>query len=178
MSTIELPQSYISEYAIIVDDADNVAVVKKATSAGLEVVLPDGSTLEVRNAVPPGHRFATRDIPEGDFVLQFGQPIGTSLGIKAGEQITHGNMTNDVPIVRDLPESLHTPAPDYLPVDERATFMGYKRPDGRVGTRNYLLIVPTSMCASHEAQQISTIAEFTLYNKQKYPNVDGVVAIP
>ena len=51
-------------------------------------------------------------------------------------------------------------------------------PDGRVGTRNYVLIVPTSMCASHEAQQISMIAEFTLYNREKYPNVDGVVAIP
>jgi altronate hydrolase len=34
------------------------------------------------------------------------------------------------------------------------------------------------MCASHEAQQISTIAEFTLYNRQEYPNVDGIVAIP
>ena len=87
-------------------------------------------------------------------------------------------MTNDVPIVRDLPETLHTPPPDYFSVDEVGTFMGYRRPDGRVGTRNYLLIVPTSMCASHEAQQISTIAEFTIYSRQKYPNVDGVVAIP
>src|SRR4029079_2930050 len=50
--------------------------------------------------------------------------------------------------------------------------------DGRVGTRNYVLIVPTSMCASHEASQISTIAEFTLYDRLKYENVDGVVAIP
>ena len=56
--------------------------------------------------------------------------------------------------------------------------MGFRRRDGRVGTRNFVLIVPTSMCASHEAQQISTIAEFTLYNRDKYPNVDGVVAIP
>src|SRR4030095_1964982 len=147
MSSIEIPQSAaIREYAIIVDPGDNVAVVKKATFADLEVVLPDGKVVQVRGAVPPGHRFATRDIGEGEFVLQFGQPIGTSLGIKAGEQITHANMTNDVPIVRDLPDSLHTPAPDYLPIDERATFMGYRRPDGRVGTRNFLLIVPTSMC--------------------------------
>jgi altronate hydrolase len=34
------------------------------------------------------------------------------------------------------------------------------------------------MCASHEAQQISMMAEFTLYSRAKYPNVDGVVAIP
>ena len=168
----------ISEYAIIVDPKDNVAVVKNETSVGLGVVLPNGVLVELRDVVPPGHRFATRDIPAGEFVLQFGQPIGTSLGIKSGEQITHANMSNDVPVVRELPENLHTPAPDYVSLDQRASFMGYRRADGRVGTRNYVLIVPTSMCASHEASQISTIAEFTFYNRDKYPNVDGVVAIP
>src|SRR5205085_3360122 len=168
----------ISEYAIIVDEDDNVAVVKKATSADLEVLLPNGSVVNVRDAVPPGHRFATRDIPQGDFVTQFCQPIGTSRGIGCGEQITYTNMSNDVPLIRDLPESLYTPPPNYIPEAERATFMGFRREDGRAGTRNYVLIVPTSMCASHEAQQISTIAEFTFFNRDKYPNVDGVVAIP
>lgn len=47
-----------------------------------------------------------------------------------------------------------------------------------MSTRNFVLIVPTSMCASHEAQQISMTAKVTLYNWAKYPNVDGVVAIP
>jgi altronate hydrolase len=179
MSSVQTPPaSILSEFAILVDPKDNVAVVKKATSAGLELLLPNESVIEILGEIPPGHRFATRDIPAGEFVLQFGQPIGTSLGIKQGEQITHDNMTDDVPIVRELPENLHTAPPDYLPVSERATFMGYRRPDGRVGTRNYVLIVPTSMCASHEAMQISTIAEFTLYDRLKYPNVDGVVAIP
>ena len=177
MSSVQTPL-LLSEFAIIVDPNDNVAVVKKETSPGLELLLPNESPIEVRAAVPPGHRFATRDIPAGEFVLQFGQPIGTSLGIREGEQITHDNMTDDVPIVRELPENLHTPAPDYFPVEERATFMGFRRRDGRVGTRNYVLIVPTSMCASHEAMQISTIAEFTIYDRLKYPNVDGVVAIP
>jgi altronate hydrolase len=177
MSSVQTP-SLLSEFAIIVNPKDNVAVVKKATSPGLELLLPDESLIEVRAAVPPGHRFATKDIPAGEFVLQFGQPIGTSLGIQQGDQISHDNMTDDVPIVRDLPENLHTPPPDYFSIDERATFMGYRRRDGRVGTRNYVLIVPTSMCASHEASQISTIAEFTIYDRQKYPNVDGIVAIP
>jgi len=170
--------SPINEYAIIVGPDDNVAVVKKETFVDLEVLLPNGSHVKLCDAVPPGHRFATRDIPAGEFVKQFGQPIGTSLGIKSGEQITHANMSNDVPLIRDLPESLHTPPPDYFPENERRTFKGFRRSDGRVGTRNYVLIVPTSMCASHEAQQISTIAEFTLYDRLKYPNVDGVVAIP
>jgi altronate hydrolase len=170
--------SQIGDYAIIVNPNDNVAVVKKQTSPGLEVVLPDGRNLCVREAVPPGHRFATREIPAGEFVRQYGQPIGTSLGIKEGDLISHDNMSDAVPIVRDLVEGLSTPPPSYIPEDERATFMGFRRRDGRVGTRNYILIVPTSMCASHEAQQISMISEFTQYKREKYPNVDGVVAIP
>ncbi len=177
MSTT-LEASPISDYAIIVDPRDNVAVVKHQTTPGLQVSLPNGKSLIVQAAVLPGHRFATRQIPAGDFVLQYGQPIGTSKGISEGDFISHDNMTNEVPLLRNLPEDLHTPAPNYFPESERATFMGFRRPDGRVGTRNHVLIVPTSMCASHEAQQISMISEFTLYNREKYPNIDGVVAIP
>ncbi len=170
--------SPISEFAIIVNPQDNVAVVKKQTSPDLEVTLPDATTIRLKATVPPGHRFATRDIPAGEFVRQYGQPIGTSLGIREGEYVSHDNMSDDVPVVRELEEHLYTPPPAFTPEDERATFMGFRRPDGRVGTRNYVLIVPTSMCASHEAQQISMIAEFTLYKREKFPNVDGVVAIP
>ena len=168
----------ISDYAIIVNDNDNVAVVKNTTSDGLVVILPDGSPLVLRAAVPPGHRFATREIPAGEFVRQYGQPIGTSLGIEKGEWITHDNKSDDVHDVRDLAEELHNPAPDYLSKEDIVTFQGFRRPDGRVGTRNYVLIVPTSMCASHEATQISMMSEFMHYNREKFPNVDGVVAIP
>jgi len=170
--------SRISDYAIIVNPNDNVAVVKKQTSSGLEVTLPDGRNLCIRATVPPGHRFAIRDIPAGEFVRQYGQPIGTSLGMQEGDRVSHDNMADAVPVVRDLCEDLLTPPPAYIPEAQRATFMGFRRRDGRVGTRNYVLIVPTSMCASHEAQQISMIAEFTLYSREKYKNVDGVVAIP
>src|SRR5687767_9534289 len=178
MSSITTQAPPVSEYAIIVSPDDNVAVVKLETAPGLELALPGGRVITLKGAVPPGHRFATRDIPAGDFVLQYGQPIGASLGISQGEYISLDNMSNDVPLVRDLPEDLSTPPPDYLPVSERATFMGFRRPDGRVGTRNFVLIVPTSMCASHEAQQISMMAEFMHYKRERYPNVDGVVAIP
>ncbi|MGI8787107.1 MAG: UxaA family hydrolase [Pyrinomonadaceae bacterium] len=175
-----LPQTAVavSDYAIIVNRADNVAVVKNETSEGLTILLPNQKTVTLKQAVPPGHRFATREIPAGDFVRQYNQPIGTSLGIEAGEWITHENMSNDVPIVRDLPDDLLSPAPDYFPADESKTFMGFRRPDGRVGTRNFVLIVPTSMCASHEALQISMMSEFLHYKREKFPNVDGVVAIP
>jgi altronate hydrolase len=179
MTSANLAQaSPIKDYAIIVDPTDNVAVVKKPTEPGLEVALVDDRIIRVNAMVPPGHRFATRDIPAGQFVLQYGQPIGTSLGIREGDLISHDNMSNDVPIVRDLPDDLYVPPPRYIPEEERAMFSGFRRADGRVGTRNYVLIVPTSMCASHEAMQVSMMAEFMLYKREKFPNVDGVVAIP
>ena len=168
----------IGEYAIIVDARDNVAVVKTETRENLRLALPDGKVVETKSAVPPGHRFATRAIPAGEFVCQYGQPIGTSLGIIAGEWITLENMSNDVPIVRDLPEDLHLPPTEYFPIEERGTFQGFRRADNRTGTRNFVLVVPTSMCASHEAAQISMMAEFLYYKREKFPNVDGVVAIP
>jgi len=177
-SVLPLTAAPISDYAIIVNPDDNVAVVKNETYDGLLLTLPDGGKVTVNREVPPGHRFATRDIPADDFVRQYGQPIGTSLGIMKGDWISHENMTDDVPIVRDLPEDLTTPEPDYFEASEIGTFMGFRRADGRVGTRNFVLIVPTSMCASHEATQISMMAEFLHYSREKFPNVDGVVAIP
>src|SRR4030095_11502089 len=162
----------IADFGIIVNPADNVAVVKKETFPELRVTLPDGRVVEVESAVPLGHRFAILDIPQGEFVLQFGQPIGTSLGIREGQLISHTNMTDDVPLVRDLPPDLQTAAPDYFAEHERPFFYGFRRPDGRTGTRNFVLIVPTSMCASHEAQQISTIPEYTIYSRQHYPNLE------
>ncbi|MBS1811657.1 MAG: altronate dehydratase [Acidobacteria bacterium] len=167
----------LKDYAVVVSDQDNLAVVKFPVSAG-QILQLNGHAITIAGDVNPGHRFATRAIPAGEFVRQYGQPIGTSLGIAEGDPITHANMTDDVPVVRDLPENLHTPAPSYLDEIEIPTFMGYRRPDGRVGTRNWILIVPTSMCSSHEALQISMLAEFTLWNEQKYPNVSGVTAIP
>jgi altronate hydrolase len=179
MSSITISNATpISAFAIIVDPKDNVAVVKTETWPGLEVTLPDGKVIQVTGRVPPGHRFATRAIPKGVFVLQYGHPIGTSLGIKEGEIIDHSVMSDEVPVIRSLPDDLYTPPPDYIDETSRQTFMGFRRPDGRVGTRNFILIVPTSMCASHEAQQISMMSEFVLYKRDKYPNIDGVVAIP
>ncbi len=175
VSAIAVP---ISDHAIIVDPRDNVAVVKAETFPGLTLEMPAGDAVTVSATIPPGHRFATRDVPAGKFVRQYGQPIGTSLGIGKGEWVSHENMNDEVPVIRELPEDLHVAAPDYFSDPEIATFKGFRRPDGRTGTRNYVLIVPTSMCASHEATQISMMAEFIHYSREKFPNVDGVVAIP
>ena len=168
----------LDAFTITVNPADNVAVARRRIEAAAILRTRDGSPFTVREAVPPGHRIAVVDIPVDGFVRQYGEPIGTSLGIQRGDKISHANMSNDVPIQRDLHSDQHIAAPQYIPVQQVQTFDGYRRPDGRVGTRNYILIVPTSMCSSHEALQISMQAEFELYSRGRFPNVDGVTAIP
>ena len=165
----------LQEVAVQVSPNDNVAVVKFGVTDGEVLALADGAEITVQST-PPGHRFALHEIPAGEFVRQYGQPIGTSRGIGPGEVVTSENMSNDIPVVRDLPEDLATSAP--TKDAEQLSFRGFRRPDGRIGTRNFVLIVPASMCASHESTTISTISEYTLYSREKYPNVDGVVAIP
>lgn len=172
------PARQLRDCAVVVAPEDNVAVVKSALVAGDVVDMGDGASIAITGTVTPGHRFATRAVPKDEFVLQYGQPIGTSKGIGAGDPISHDNMTDDVPVVRDLPDDLSNAAPDYFPEAERGTFLGFRRPDGRVGTRNWVLVVPTSMCSSHEAQQIALVSDLTNYSREKFPNVDGVVALP
>ena len=40
----------------------------------------------------------------------------------------------------------------------RPGFLGYRRPDGRVGTRNYVLVVPTVICSSVVAERVAAAA--------------------
>src|SRR6185503_9946748 len=129
---IQSVMTIVSDYAVIVSPRDNLAVAKKAIPTGTQLELPDGRVVCIADNIEPGHRFATRPIPEGEFVLQYGQPIGTSLGIGEGNPISHANMSDAVPVVRDLPENLYTPPPVYIPPEERATFRGFRRADGRV----------------------------------------------
>ena len=172
------PIRSLRECAIIVDPGDGVAVVKSELAAGDGVEMESGERITLRGPVPPGHRFATRNLPAGKLVLQYGHPIGTSLGIESGDPITHDNMSDEVPLVREIPSDLSNPPPNYLPEPERATFEGFRRPDGRIGTRNWVVVIPTSMCASHEAQQIAMLAELRLWSRERYPTVDGVVSLP
>lgn len=157
---------------------DNVAVAKQLIATDTSLAMPRGDALTVRGEVPVGHRFALVAIPSGALVKQYGQPIGTSRGLDRGDVVTTETMSNDIPIVRELPDDLSNPAPQYTPEAERPTFQGYRRPDGRVGTRNWVLIVPTSMCSSHEAVEIARRAETSHWDRTRYPNVDGVVATP
>src|SRR5215469_7054510 len=102
----------IADCAIIVSDQDNVAVAKRPIEAGTLVAMKDGRSLTITGPVSPGHRFATSPVPAGQFLLQYGHPIGTSLGVQEGDPISFVNLTNDGTFERCLHQALNTSATD------------------------------------------------------------------
>ena len=63
-----------------------------------------------------------------------------------------------------------------LPEAEQATFQGYVRSDGTVGTRNYLGVLTTVNCSATAARQIANRLRYSGI-LDDYGNVDGVVAL-
>lgn len=167
-----------SELAIVVaPERDNVAVAKAFIAANT-VILWQGTSITVRADIPPGHRFALYPVPAGEWVYQYGQPFARSKGLAPGDPVDDATVDSVAPPLDA--DNLILQTPTLPPWDgPRPAFEGFHRPDGLVGARNWVLVVPTSMCSSHEAAQIALHAEAQgLYTRERYPNVDGVAAIP
>jgi len=150
---------------------DNVAVARVALDANAAVALADGTTLTVRAAIAAGHKIALRPLARGDVVLKYGQPIGTASTAIAGGEHVHVHNVEMGQVLQVQPvdtarESLATPTP-------AATFEGYLRADGRVGTRNYIGIVSSVNCSASVCKGIARAFE----DAGALPGVDGVVAI-
>jgi altronate hydrolase len=156
---------------INLNEADNVAVARREMERGTE--LPE---LRVKTAeiVPAGYKVATKDIAKGAPILKYATVIGfAAKDIKAGEMLHNHNIAFQE-FERDYAHAQGYTPINLLPETERATFQGYKRADGRVGTRNFIAIVSTVNCS---ATVVHAIADhFTKERLAAYPNVDGVAA--
>ena len=141
--------------------------------------LVGGSTAEnvtIRGLIPPGHKVATRAIATGEPVRRYNQIIGfASKPIAAGEHVhTHnlvmGEFERDYAFGADVKPQ--APA-------REASFMGIKRADGRVATRNYIGILSSVNCSATAARAIAD--HFSRQTNPAaladYPMVDGVVAL-
>jgi altronate hydrolase len=150
---------------------DNVLVAKSAVALG--EVFSDWQ-LKARAQVPAGHKIAARAIAQGERVLKYNTEIGVATrDIAAGDHVHSHNLA--------LGEFHHDPAfgedvrpVAYVPADQRATFQGIVRSDGRVATRNFIGILSSVNCSSTVIHRIA--AHFTPEKLAAYPNVDGVVA--
>ena len=132
--------------------SDNVAVAIEALAAGEQVL----NGIVLSESVPAGHKFAVSDIPAGAHVIKYGAPIGRAeADIPAGGWVhTHNVHTNLSGLLDYRYDPVETPA--IAPMS--GTFMGYLRPDGRVGVRNEIWIVNTVGCVNKTAERIAALA--------------------
>ena len=155
--------------------ADDVLIARAQLVGGTTV-----ESVTVRGLIPAGHKVATRAIATGEAVRRYNQIIGfASKPIAAGEHVhTHnldmgpdkGNFTRDYAFGADV-----KPEPARL----SASFMGIKRPDGRVATRNYIGVLTSVNCSATAARAIAD--HFSRQTNPQalaeFPHVDGVVAL-
>ncbi|MCI2418814.1 altronate dehydratase family protein [Saccharopolyspora sp. K220] len=131
------------------------------------------SGVPVPDAVPRGHKLATVDIAEGAPIRKYGQIIGfAARPIKAGEHVHTHNVAYQE-FQREHAFGTEVVPTEYVPSAQRATFEGFVRPDGRVGTRNYLAVLTSVNCSATAAKMIARRVEASGL-LDDYPNVDGV----
>jgi altronate hydrolase len=126
--------------------------------------------------VPKGHKLATTLIETGAPILKFGQIIGfASKPIEAGEWVHEHNVVMHE-FSRDYHFSEGAKPEIILPLSQQATFQGYRRANGKAGTRNYLAILTSVNCSATVARLIAR--EFERSGRlDDYPNVDGVISL-
>jgi altronate hydrolase len=153
--------------------SDNVLIAKSQLGLGQQIEI-GAAMLRLRAQVPAGHKVAARRIARGEAIRKYDTVIGfAGRDIEAGEHV-HSHNIELREYERDPGFGLDVRPVDYLPEAERASFMGIVRPDGRVGTRNFIGLFSSVNCS---ATAIKKIAEyFTPERLAEYPNVDGVVA--
>ncbi|AJG22797.1 UxaA family hydrolase [Cupriavidus basilensis] len=150
---------------------DNVLIARDALSLGQR--LPELG-LRVRAQVPAGHKIAACAIAKGTQIRKFDTVIGVAeRDIEAGDHVHSHNLAL-VDFYRDPGFCQDVRPVDYVPEAERATFMGFVRPDGRVGTRNFIGILSSVNCSATVIRHIAD--HFTPERMAAYPNVDGVAA--
>ena len=147
-------------------------VIARAQLIGGTQLQSEGVT--VKGMVPPGHKVATKAIAQGAPVRRYNQIIGfASKAIAAGEHVHVNNLGMGETFARDYAFGV-----DVRPVvalTPQATFMGIRRADGRVATRNYIGLLSTVNCSATVCKLVAD--HFRGDALKDYPNVDGVVAI-
>ena len=131
--------------------------------------------------IPAGHKIALNEIKAGEAILKYNQTIGfAAQTILAGDHVhTHNielrdferipisNLTTNNSAKNSVSKNLHS--------GETGSFKGYLRPNGKVGTRNYVGILSTVNCSATVCQRIAD--NFKEDILASYPNADGVIAL-
>ncbi len=113
--------------------------------------------------------------PATKSIKKYGQIIGFARGdISPGDHVhVHNVAMKD--FTRDYEYCVDARPIDYVPEFDRRTFLGYQRPGGKVGTRNYVAVISSVNCSASVSKYVADRFKTPDFRRD-YPNVDGVVA--
>jgi altronate hydrolase len=153
---------------------DNIVIAKQSVRQGATVLVQARAPLLVtKDAIDLGHKMAVRPIAKGEPVRKFGQLIGyATRDIRPGNWVHSHNLEAGA-LELDYAFCSAVP-PDPEPITGR-TFQGYRRPDGRAGTRNYIGIISTVNCSATASKYVAQRIDRSIL--ADYPHVDGIVPL-
>jgi len=153
----------MKQQVLKVHPQDNVLVALTDLNAG-ETVTYQGRSYVLAEDINAKHKFYTTDMNTGDEVLMYGTLVGkVQYPLKAGSLMTTDNLKHAAAPYEYRPYHYSWEAPDVSKFAGR-TFNGYHRTDGKVGTANYWLFIPTVFC---ENRNLDVIRE-ALHNELGY----------
>ena len=156
---------------IKIHENDKVIVALHTLPAGTVIDLEDGTQVTSNMEIPAGHKMAIENMEPDSSVIKYGYPIGfTKEAVKCGDWVHVHNLKTGL---GDLLEYTYEPTPMEETKTEDITFMGFKRPDGKVGVRNEIWVIPTVGCVNNVATAIAKQA-----NAYVKGSVDEVIAYP
>ena len=156
-------------------DQDSVVIARATLLPGTEIAAGTQAT----QRIPAGHKVAVRPIAQGEPIRRYGQVIGFATMPIAPGQHVHVHNCGMGDFARNYAFGVDARATDFT--NTPATFMGIRRPDGRVATRNYIGILTSVNCSAHVADMVAMAFRKDPISGRNpladYPNVDGVVAL-
>ncbi len=152
--------------------SDNVLIAVDEIPVGTAT---DSGT-SARERIRKGHKMAIAAIGLDEPIRKFGQIIGfASRPIAAGEWVhEHNCAMKDFARDHRFGEDARPTAIE--PIDRQPTFLGFRRDNGKVGTRNYRAILTSVNCSATSARLIAREVERSGMLAD-YPNVDGVIPL-
>jgi altronate hydrolase len=140
------------------DPRDNVLVALKDLPAG-ETISFEGGTYLLSSRVPAKHKFAIQDLSQGADVIMYGVLVGkTTRPLRVGDLLSTDNLLHQAASFHEQSGEFKWKAPDVSRWKQR-NFLGFRRSDGQVGTRNYWLVVPLVFCENKNIQVLKQAFE-------------------
>jgi altronate hydrolase len=150
---------------------DNIIVAVDAVPQGITA-----RGIQAAARIPRGHKMAAALVPKGAPIIKFGQIIGFATEDIAPGSHVHTHNCAFAAFERDYAFAQDARAEEILPLAQQATFQGYRRADGKCGTRNYIGVVTSVNCSATVARFIAEAVNRSGILAD-HPTIDGVIPL-